>query len=198
MTLYSIDILKRMRCCGTPSTSVTRLVSNSTKMDKLEEKLQLLSNQRGFVIWLTSLYTHDRIEVSNSLENHLSKIKVYSLVLDDISNQFGNVGNLANFLASNGIVTIINLSAPLRKDRAWCKQIIGNKMIEVHLENSVDFHYNTMFTSSKKHSIDDFSKTTPEFEIPFTPDLTLNIKEFSYDKIALQILFYLQNHNYIN
>lgn len=56
MTLYFIDILKRMRFCGTPSTSVTRLVSNS------------------------SLYAHDRTEISNELENHLSDIKVYSLI----------------------------------------------------------------------------------------------------------------------
>lgn len=158
MTLYFIDILKRMRCCGTSSSSVRRIVCNSTKTDKLKEKHQILPNQRGCVIWLTSLYAHDRTEVSNELENHLSDIKVYSLVLDDLSNHFGNegnntsksvqYGNLAKFLASNGIVTIINISAPLRKNRAWCKTIIVNKMIEVYLENSVN-HNLHMFTSSK-------------------------------------------------
>ena len=178
-----------------------------------QEMREKLSGHRSVTLWFTGLPSAGKSTLAHALEERLYLIGCRTIVLDgdnvrhrlcsdlgfsrsDRSENIRRVGEVAKLFMESGAIVIAALISPFRHDRETVRQLIGpTDFIEVYCKCSLETcerrdvknHYHL----ARLGEIPEFTGITSPYEIPETPDLTIDTENEPIDECVSQLLTHL-------
>ena len=179
-----------------------------------------LTGQRAAIIWLTGLSGSGKSTVANALDHALHALGRPTFVLDGDNVRLGlnsdlgfapadrtenvrRVGEVAKLFVDAGIIVIVPLISPYRKDRDEIRAKVGEgQFLEVHMNTSLETCEGRdpkgLYAKARKGVIPEFTGISAPYEPPVKPELTLDAGAGKNpSELAEQILEYLRGKSYI-
>ena len=165
------------------------------------------------VIWLTGLSGSGKTTIAKSLLDKLKKEGKSAMILDgdEIRDIFKNtgfdkearikhnqdVGKMAVYLQSQGIIPIVSLISPYAEARDYVRSI-SNGFLEVYINTSIEEcekrDVKGLYKKVREGVIKDFTgihESSP-YEIPKKPELILETVKLNVDECVNEILKYIK------
>jgi len=172
-----------------------------------------LNQHNAFVIWFTGISCSGKSTLANALDKTLHAKGIRSYVLDgdnvrkglnadlrfsieDRRENLRRIGHVAHLFIDAGIVCIAAFIAPLKKDRALLKEIIGEQFfIEIFVNTPIEVceerDVKGLYKKARKGEIKDFTGVNAPYEQPENPDLMIDTSKESLDDSISRIIFYI-------
>jgi adenylyl-sulfate kinase len=169
------------------------------QFDINKDKREILMGHNSFCIWITGLSGAGKSTLANNLENLFSTKKIHSYILDgdnlrhglnkdlefnphDRSENIRRVAEVSKLMTDAGIVTIVSLISPFRKDRELARKIFGiNKFIEIYVETPIEIcelrDTKGLYAEARAGRLKNFTGIDSPYEIPNNPEITVNTKD---------------------
>lgn len=166
-----------------------------------------MSDDRGFVVWLTGLSGAGKTTIAHALAERLRGAGYRVEILDgDVVRQhfskglgfskedrienIRRVAYVAHLLARNGVVVITALISPYREGRNYARRLIGD-FVEVYvkcpLEVLIERDVKGLYAKALKGEIPNFTGISDPYEPPENPEVVVETDketvEESVDKI---------------
>lgn len=153
--------------------------------------------RRGAVLWLTGLSGAGKTTLARALEQELARDAFRSAVLDGdevrrgLSADLGfsqedrrennrRVAEVARLMATDGMIVIVALISPYRRDRTLARKIVeasGAAFLEIFVDTPLAVcegrDPNGLYQRARADEIRDFTGVHAPYEIPSLPDVTV-------------------------
>jgi adenylyl-sulfate kinase len=161
--------------------------------------------------WLTGLSGSGKTTLANELYRKFGEINERCTVLDgdnirsglcrdlgfakiDRSENIRRVAEVARLMNDAGVIVIVALISPFRKDRDNARMIIGqNKFIEIYLSTCLDVCENRdpkgLYKKARNGLIDEFTGITSPYEIPINQQVTIDTSIMTIDE-CINMIFH--------
>ena len=170
-----------------------------------------LLRQKGVVLWLYGLSGSGKSTIANELERVLHGEGLMTVILDgdnlrtglnsnlgfsdeDRTENVRRVAETAKFLAGQGIIVLVSVITPLRRQRAAAREIIGPDFHEIcvkaDFETCAERDPKGLYAKAKEGKIGQFTGKDSGFEEPEDPALLLDTQARSVDQCAADLLGY--------
>ncbi|NCA93879.1 MAG: adenylyl-sulfate kinase [Sphingobacteriia bacterium] len=170
--------------------------------------------KKGLVIWLTGLPCSGKTTLSKEIEKYFinNNLSIQRLdgdvVRGTISNDLGfskedreknieRMSYIAQMLSDNGVNVVLAFVSPYQKMRDFCRSLC-EKYIEVHIKCSVEKckerDVKGMYKKAISGEIKDFTGVQDPFEIPESPEITVNTENESIDESMKKIIDYIEKN----
>ncbi|NJN27704.1 MAG: adenylyl-sulfate kinase [Cyclobacteriaceae bacterium] len=182
---------------------------------------QKLLGQRSLVVWLVGLSGSGKSTMARSLENELYQRGHLTQILDgdnlrsgvnknlcfteeDRKENIRRAAEVSKLFANCGIVTICSLISPTNEIRALARSIIGSeKYYEVYIDCPIEVceqrDVKGLYKRARAGEIKNFTGIDSPFEVPETPDLTINTAihslEYCHNQLVENILEKIKPEN---
>ncbi len=186
------------------STNSKNIFYNSSTVSKNDRNK--LKGHKSKVLWLTGMSGAGKSTLANMLEIKLYKKGIHSYILDgdnlrkginkDLSfseeariENIRRVAEISKLMYEAGIVVIIALISPYETDRVMAKQLFKkNDFIEIYVQASLSTlekrDVKGLYLKARKGKIKDFTGIDSPYEIPSSPDITINTETMSKEDAA--------------
>jgi adenylylsulfate kinase len=176
---------------------------------------ETINKHKGCIVWLTGLSGSGKSTIANQLEEMLFRKKVQTIILDgdnirmglnsdlgfskyDRTENIRRIGEVAKLLAENGIIVIAAFISPYRKERNKVRSITRKgDFIEVFVNcdrsTCLQRDPKGLYKKAQKNKLSTFTGISAPYEVPLSPELTLNSSNRSARACANDILRYLIN-----
>jgi len=192
------------------STNVTRVSHLVPREDRWQRQ-----NHRGGVLWFTGLPASGKSTLAYALEARLFEAgyEVYAFdsarlrqglnadlgfSREDRRENIRRAGELAAVMARAGIVVISGFISPYAADRAAARTAAGEGFHEVYLSASLEVCESRddrgRYLAARAGRLADFTGIDAPYEIPESPDLTLDTAVLSLDTCVDQLAIYADGH----
>lgn len=151
--------------------------------------------QKPVIAWLTGLSGSGKSSIANAVDRKLTQAGRTTMVLDGdnlrhglnkdlgftASDRIENIrrtAETAKLMAEAGVVTIVSLISPFRKERAAARAIAGDiTFLEVFVDTSLDIcearDPKGLYERARAGTIPHFTGVSAPYEVPSEPDLVL-------------------------
>ena len=179
------------------------------KMMTRADKEQLL-NQRGLMVWFTGLSGSGKSTIAIALERELHRRGLLCRILDGdnirsgINNNLGfseedrvenirRIAEVGKLFVDTGIITLAAFISPNNALRQMAAEIIGKEdFIEVYVSTPLEECENRdtkeLYKKARMGQIHDFTGVSSPYEIPVSPEITVDTTERSIDACVADIL----------
>ena len=186
---------------------------------KREEREAIL-HQKGVVLWFTGLSGSGKSTVANEVSHRLHSMKKLSYILDgdnirhglnkdlgfspeDRAENIRRISEVANLFADAGVITITAFISPYRKDRNFCRELVGNgRFIEIYtkacLETCEKRDPKGLYKKARDGKIKEFTGVDAPYEEPEDPELIIDTDEETIEESAEKVLKKLRELSYID
>jgi adenylylsulfate kinase len=166
-------------------------------------------NHQSMVIWMTGLSGSGKSTLANILEQYLFEKGIKTFVLDGDNTRLGinkdldfsdagrrenirRVAEIAKMMTEAGLVVITSFISPFISDRAQAKTIIGEEnftevFVNCPLEVCEQRDVKGLYAKARNGEISNFTGISSAFEIPESPDITVDTDKNSLEE-CLQLL----------
>ena len=170
-----------------------------------------LLRQKGVVLWLYGLSGSGKSTIANEVERVLQGEGRMTVILDgdnlrtglnsnlgfsddDRTENVRRVAETAKLLAGQGIIVLVSVITPLRRQRAAAREIIGPDFHEIYVKADFDTCAERdpkgLYAKAKEGKIGQFTGKDSGFEEPEDPALLLDTQARSIDQCAADLLGY--------
>lgn len=170
-----------------------------------------LLRQKGVVLWLYGLSGSGKSTIANEVERVLHGEGRLTVILDgdnlrtglnsnlgfsdeDRTENVRRVAETAKLLAGQGIIVLVSVITPLRRQRAAAREIIGPDFHEIYVKADFDTCAERdpkgLYAKAKEGKIGQFTGKDSGFEEPEDPALLLDTQARSVDQCAADLLGY--------
>jgi adenylylsulfate kinase len=170
-----------------------------------------LLRQKGVVLWLYGLSGSGKSTIANEVERVLHSEDRMTVILDgdnlrtglnsnlgfsddDRTENVRRVAETAKLLAGQGIIVLVSVITPLRRQRAAAREIIGPDFHEIYVKADFDTCAERdpkgLYAKAKEGKIGQFTGKDSGFEEPEDPALLLDTQARSIDQCAADLLGY--------
>lgn len=172
---------------------------------------EVLLGQRGVVLWLFGLSGSGKSTMANAFERALHAEGRMTVILDgdnlraglncnlgfsdeDRAENVRRVAETAKVFASQGVVTIVSVISPLRRQRAMAAEILGPDFHEIYVR--ADFvtcagrDPKGLYAKAREGKIGQFTGQDSSFEEPEAPALVLDTQSRSVEECLADLLGY--------
>ena len=172
---------------------------------------------RGFVIWLTGLSGSGKTTIARTVEDALKSMNRCVVVLDGdeirrhINSDLGfskrdrelnveRVAHLSHILSRSRIITIVALISPFRTSRNYARKLVGDFVevwVKCSLETCKKRDPKGLYTKVKMGEITDFTGIDQDYEIPLSPEITLDTDKETVQQCSQKIMQKLTDLGYL-
>jgi len=169
-----------------------------------------------FVLWFTGLPASGKSTLADAVWAKLSKMSCNAQRLDgekvrmmlpatgfsksDRDIHIRRISLLASILESNKVIVVASFISPYKEAREFIRKKCRN-FIEVYvstpLEECERRDPKGLYKRARKGLIDNFTGVNDPYEVPETPEISINTKDVSVDECLKKILDYLQGNKYL-
>lgn len=174
--------------------------------------------QRGAIIWFTGLSGSGKSTIASRLEQALLSRNRVAYRLDgdnlrhglnaglgfsaeDRQENIRRVGEVAKLFADAGVLTIVSLISPYRRDRdAIRRSVPTGDFIEVYVKASLATAESRdpkgLYKKARAGEIKQFTGIDDPYEIPESAEIVLDTEIDSPDESVIKVMNYLAKHSY--
>jgi len=171
------------------------------------------NRHKGGVLWLTGLSGAGKSTLAIELERALFRAGYHVYVLDgdnlrhglnsnlgfsheDRTENIRRVGEVAALFADAGFICISAFISPYRADRAGARNAARNGFHEIYVKADVATCERRdpkgLYERARRGEIPDFTGVSAPYEIPESPELTVDTMAFGVDESVQQVLDYVE------
>ena len=187
--------------------------NNYLKKIKREHKETKL-NQHSLVIWMTGLSGSGKTSIATYLEQILFDKGYFTQIIDgddirdginkdlgfSLEERWENIrraAEISKILLNCGVITICCFISPTNEIRNLAKKIVGKEnIIEVFVNASIATcekrDTKGLYSKARAKRVLDFTGISSVYEIPLTPQLTVDTENLSIEESALKIMSYIE------
>ncbi|WP_411845362.1 adenylyl-sulfate kinase [Roseibacillus persicicus] len=173
------------------------------------EKKEEILGQRGSVLWLYGMSGSGKSTIATEVEKRLAAQGRFVVVLDGDNLRSGlnadlgftdearnenvrRTAEVAKIFASQGVITLISVIAPLRRFREMAREIVGEDFKEIYIK--ADFATcarrdpKGLYAKVSEGKVANFTGKDSGFEEPEKAELILDTQKLSPEESAEKIL----------
>ena len=167
----------------------------------------------AFVLWFTGLPASGKKNLANRVydqlqEMHLKVERIDSLdvrplfpetgfSMSEVNRHVKRSGHLCSMLEKNGVVVVASFVSPYAKSRQFARSVTRN-FVEVYMKTTVEAceqrdtkgHY----AKARSGEYKDFPGVDAPYDVPESPEITIEVEQVSMDEATEQIINYLKKH----
>jgi adenylylsulfate kinase len=192
----------------------TNVVWHDHKVDRNER--ESLLKQKGVVIWFTGLSGCGKSTIASEVSYQLHQREKLTYILDgdnirhglnrdlgfspeDREENIRRISEVASLFADAGIITITAFISPYRKDRDFCRELVGKgRFLEVFTKASLETCEKRdpkgLYKKAREGVIKEFTGISAPYEEPFNPELVLDTDELSVEECSDIVLKKLDDY----
>merc|ERR1712013_824239 len=176
---------------------------------------------RGCTIWFTGLSGAGKTTISFALEEYLVArgIPAYGLDGDNVrtglnknlgfapedrEENIRRVAEVGKLFADSGVVALCSFVSPYNKDRELARQLhksVGLPFFEIHVSTSLEEcekrDVKGLYKKARAGIIKGFTGIDQPYEIPISPEVTINTENRTVDDCVQQIVEILQQNDIV-
>jgi bifunctional enzyme CysN/CysC len=193
------------------SKSDTNIYWEETEVTReLREKR---SGYKGRVVWLTGYSGSGKTTIGKMLEKKLFSTNHHVIVLDgdnirrglcgdlgfspeDRDENLRRVGEVARLLVENGVIVICTFVSPMKKQRDFVRELVGEDFIEVYVKCSIEVciqrDVKGLYEKFKHGELKDLTGLDAPYEEPDSPDLVLETDKMSVKECVDKVISFLK------
>lgn len=178
-----------------------------------------LLNQKGVVLWFTGLPSSGKSTIANEVAFQLQQLKKFSYVLDgdnirhglnkdlgfspeDREENIRRISEVAHLFADSGVIAITAFVSPYRKDRDFCRQLMGEGrfmevLVKADLKTCEERDPKGMYKKAIKGEIKEFTGISAPYEEPLNPEIILDTDSQSIQEETLMVIEHLRKNGII-
>lgn len=193
------------------ATNVVWHCSQITRKDRED-----LLKQHGSTIWLTGLPSSGKSTTAFALEHELVKRGFLAYVLDGDNVRHGlnkdlgfsarereenirRVAEVARLFADAGLIVITSFISPYRKERDFARKIhheAGLNFAEIYIDTPIDIcearDPKCLYAKARRGELKGFTGVDDPYEPPLNPEGIIKTAECPPEKIAEQMIAFLE------
>jgi len=198
--------------------STTNIVWHMHSVTKDERSKQ--KQQRPCILWFTGLSGSGKSTIASALEQKLFELGHHTYLLDGDNVRHGlnkdlsfsdedrvenirRIGELSNLMIDAGLLVMTAFISPFRSDREMVRSLVQeHEFIEVYMKTSIEECERRdpkgLYKKARKGEIKNFTGIDSEYEVPVSPQITIDTVEMSIEECADQIIAYLKENRVIH
>lgn len=171
--------------------------------------------QKGIVLWFTGLSGSGKSTLANSVEQKLNALGKLTYKLDgdnlrhgltkDLSFSFADrkenirrTGEVTKLMVDVGLIVLAAFISPMREDRGYLRQMLGNDFIEVYVDCSLAVcearDPKNLYKKARAGEIKDFTGISSPYEKPENPKLIVHTDREPFEECVNKIISYLEHY----
>ena len=196
------------------SQNITWHDSEVTKAER-----QVRHNHKSAILWFTGLSGSGKSTISVALEKALFErgLNTYRLDGDNVRHGLNNnlgfspedrqenirrIAEVSKLMVDAGLITLTAFISPYKADRDRAREIVEDgEFIEIYTKASVEACEKRdpkgLYQKARTGKIPEFTGISAPYEAPEHPEIVIDTEETSIEEAVLQILNYLETHDYI-
>lgn len=196
------------------SQNITWHDSEVTKAER-----QACHNHKSAILWFTGLSGSGKSTISVALEKALFErgLNTYRLDGDNVRHGLNNnlgfspedrqenirrIAEVSKLMVDAGLITLTAFISPYKADRDRAREIVEDgEFIEIYTKASVEACEKRdpkgLYQKARTGEIPEFTGISAPYEAPEQPEIVIDTEETSIEEAVLQILNYLETHDYI-
>lgn len=180
------------------------------------ERRQQLNKHHSALLWFTGLSGSGKSTLAQATEESLYQLGYHTFILDgdnvrhglcadlgfsdkDREENIRRVGEMAKLFVEAGIIVLTAFISPFFSDRARVRRLVGEDFIEIHcncpLEVCEQRDVKGLYRRARAGEIKDFTGISSPYELPDTPELSIDTANRSVESCVEDILEYLIEHH---
>ncbi|MCI0470303.1 MAG: adenylyl-sulfate kinase [Candidatus Aminicenantes bacterium] len=190
----------------------TNVVWHEHKVKREDREAAL--KQKGVVLWFTGLSACGKSTVANEVAYRLHLAGKLAYVLDgdnirhglnknlgfspeDREENIRRISEVANLFADAGAVAITAFISPYRKDRDFCRSLLGDgRFVEIFVKASIDTcearDPKGFYKKAKSGEIKEFTGISAPYEEPLHPEIILDADNLGIEEEVKIVIDYLE------
>ncbi len=178
-----------------------------------------MNGHKGCTVWLTGLSGSGKSTIAVDLEKRLWERGVRAYILDgdnirhglnknlgfspaDRTENIRRIGEVAKLFTEAGMVALTAFISPYRADRDQVRALMRpGDFVEVHVQCPVEVceqrDVKGLYKKARAGEIKEFTGISAPYEVPLSPELTIDTSGQSVEESARQILRYLEDKGVI-
>lgn len=165
--------------------------------------------QTPLTIWFTGLSGSGKSTLANALEKRLYSMGKHTMVLDGDNIRMGlnrdlgfseedrienirRIAQVAKLMNDAGLIVLTSFISPYHRDRENARAIIGSSFVEVYVSTSLEEcesrDTKQLYKKARMGEIPDFTGVSSPYEVPVSPDITLDTAGRQIDDCVADIL----------
>lgn len=192
------------------------VIWQNTKINK--ENREKIINQKGVVIWFTGLSGAGKSTIAACLEERLNNLGKLTYMLDgdnlrhglnkdlnftieDRKENIRRVSEVAKLFLDAGVITLASFISPLRDDRSFAREIIGNNFVEVYVKCPISLCKERdpkgLYKKVEKGLIKNFTGIDSVYEEPINEEILIDTSNKTLDEEIEMIINFLIERDYL-
>lgn len=196
------------------SQNITWHDSEVTKAER-----QARHHHKSAILWFTGLSGSGKSTISVALEKALFErgLNTYRLDGDNVRHGLNNnlgfspedrqenirrIAEVSKLMVDAGLITLTAFISPYKADRDRAREIVEDgEFIEIYTKASVEACEKRdpkgLYQKARTGEIPEFTGISAPYEAPESPEIVIDTEETSIEEAVLQIINYLETHDYI-
>jgi len=185
-----------------------------TKDDRAKQK-----QQRPCILWFTGLSGSGKSTIASAVEQKLFELGYHTYLLDGDNVRHGlnkdlsftnedrvenirRIGELSKLMVDAGLLVMAAFISPFRSDRRMVRSLVQSyEFIEVHMEATLEECERRdpkgLYKKARKGEIKNFTGVDSAYEVPGSPEITVDTLQYSISECANQVVAYLKEYKMI-
>ncbi len=181
-----------------------------TKDDRAKQK-----KQRPCILWFTGLSGSGKSTIASAVEQKLFESGHHTYLLDGDNVRHGlnqdlgfsdndrvenirRIGELSKLMVDAGLFVMTAFISPFKVDREVVRALVqSHEFIEIYMDTSLEECERRdpkgLYKKARKGEITNFTGIDSEYEVPNSPELTIDSLELSIQQCADQVIQYLKD-----
>ena len=172
-----------------------------------------LKQHRPFLLWFTGLSGSGKSTIANCVEQELYKSSIHTYALDgdnirnglnkdlsfskkDREENIRRIGQTALLMMDAGLVVLAAFVSPYRRDRDHIRNIVGDNMVEIFINTSVEEcerrDIKGLYKKARNGEIKNMTGISAPYESPLHPDIQINTEEITVIEATKQIINFIK------
>lgn len=178
-----------------------------------------MNGHKSFILWFTGLSGSGKSSLAHAVERELYGLGCRTFVFDGDNVRHGlcadlgfsvedrvenirRIGEMTKLFIEAGIISLTAFISPYRADRARVRSLVAPEdFIEIYchcpLEVCEQRDVKGLYAKARQGLIKDFTGISSVYEVPVTPELSLDTSSLSLEECVVQVLALLGNRRII-
>lgn len=212
-----IDVVTHMTsACGVVRHTLRR-ADNLTwhNMDITRESRAAGLGQKPFTLWFTGLSGSGKSTLANEVEKRLAAKGRHTMLLDGDNVRMGlnkdlgftetdrvenirRIAEVSKLMNDAGLIVLTSFISPYEADRKNAADIIGESFVEVYVSTSLEAcekrDVKGLYKKARAGEIPNFTGISSEYEVPVSPDITVDTEDLSVAEAADIVMAQLEKY----
>jgi len=185
-----------------------------------KEERQQRSGAKSCVLWFTGLSGSGKSTLANAINLELFRRNLAGYVLDGDNVRHGlnadlgfsdedrvenirRIGEVSKLFVDAGVIVSTAFISPFREDRHLVRERFKeDEFIEIYVDCPLhaceERDVKGLYKKAREGTIPNFTGISSPYEPPTQPEITINTDVLSVEEGVLEIVQYLDQHNYIS